>query len=363
MRAESVAVLLSCMLILPGCMASEENEIELYGMEYRDPPDAPDFTLFDQNGDVFTLSDFEGKVVVVAFIYTSCPDVCLIISANLDYAYQSLDVGNSEHIVFVSVTIDPARDTITHLAEWTEQMSYEWYHLTGPTSALQDTYRSWNVLVDNEHINASQPPENGTNRIAVLYPDNTTFQFNGVGMGLNGDDFAVQVFSDSNMSYDMAEGVIGDWQSDEGWSWVLHAWDVENETWIGAQEDISALVLDTDTHLAWAASNANLGNLPPGIDCNGHGWAMGSGDAAHCMCDEGYERAEGNWLSCVSEGTAGNEVGNETDPHEESLGLYEVGHSTVTFILDKQMRKRVAYSGINWDAGEFTHDVQALVDQ
>ncbi|MEC9263672.1 MAG: SCO family protein, partial [Candidatus Thermoplasmatota archaeon] len=85
MRAESVAVLLSCMLILPGCMASEEDGVELHGMEYRDPPDAPDFMLFDQNGDVFTLSDFEGKVVVVAFIYTSCPDVCLIISANLDY--------------------------------------------------------------------------------------------------------------------------------------------------------------------------------------------------------------------------------------------------------------------------------------
>jgi len=65
-------------------------------------------------------------------------------------------------------------------------------------------------------------------------------------------------------------------------------------------------------------------------------------------------------LSCVSEGTASGEVGNETDPHEESLGLYEVGHSTVTFILDKQMRKRVAYSGIYWDAEEFTHDVQSL---
>ena len=56
-------------------------------------------------------------------------------------------------------------------------------------------------------------------------------------------------------------------------------------------------------------------------------------------------------------------MGNETDPHEESLGLYEVGHSTVTFILDKQMRKRVAYSGINWDAEEFTHDVQTLENE
>ena len=216
------------------------------------------------------------------------------------------------------------------------------------------------MLVDNEHINASQPPEDSTNRISVLYPDNTTFQYDGVGKGLNGDDFAAQVFSDSNISYDMTEGVIGDWQSDGEWSWVLHVWNVENETWIESQEEISALVLDADTHLAWAASNADIGNLPPGVDCNGHGWAMGSGGAAHCMCDEGYERPDGDWLSCVSEGTASGEVGNEIDPHEESLGLYEVGHTTVTFILDKQMRKRVAYSGIYWDAEEFTHDVQSL---
>ena len=48
------------------------------------------------------------------------------------------------------------------------------------------------------------------------------------------------------------------------------------------------------------------------------------------------------------------------DPHEESLGEYGVGHSTVTFILDKQTRKRVAWTGINWDVQEFLLDIQAL---
>ena len=90
---------------------------------------------------------------------------------------------------------------------------------------------------------------------------------------------------------------------------------------------------------------------------------MGSGGAAHCMCDEGFERPEGDWLSCFSEGTAGSDLDNDTDPHEESLGLYEVGHSTVTFILDNQMRKRVAYSGINWSPDDLLHDVQALADE
>tara|TARA_B100001179_G_scaffold199984_1_gene160235 strand:- start:136 stop:408 length:273 start_codon:yes stop_codon:yes gene_type:complete len=90
---------------------------------------------------------------------------------------------------------------------------------------------------------------------------------------------------------------------------------------------------------------------------------MGSGGGAHCMCDDGYERPEGDWLSCIAEGTGSSDGADEVDPHEESLGEYEVGHSTVTFILDKQLRKRVAYSGIYWEADEFIHDLKALVDE
>ena len=51
------------------------------------------------------------------------------------------------------------------------------------------------------------------------------------------------------------------------------------------------------------------------------------------------------------------------DPHHESLGEYEVGHSTTTFIVGKEMRKRVAYSGIFWDADEFLQDVITLVNE
>ena len=44
------------------------------------------------------------------------------------------------------------------------------------------------------------------------------------------------------------------------------------------------------------------------------------------------------------------------------LGEYEVGHSTVTFIIDKDQRKRVAYSGIMWDV-EASQDVKTLAEE
>ena len=45
------------------------------------------------------------------------------------YAQDSLG-EESDDVVFVSVTIDPARDTVEHLSDWTESRGYNWTHLT-----------------------------------------------------------------------------------------------------------------------------------------------------------------------------------------------------------------------------------------
>ena len=76
---KSLVILVTSCLFLSGCLQSS-NDLSLYGTEYKNPPDAPDFTLLNQDGESVTLSDYSDKVIVVAFIYTSCPDVCLAIS-------------------------------------------------------------------------------------------------------------------------------------------------------------------------------------------------------------------------------------------------------------------------------------------
>ncbi len=364
MRAR--VLLVGFLLISSGCLG-QGDDLEFLGIEYRDPPEAPDFTLFDQNGEIFELSDHEGKVIVVAFVYTSCPDICLIISSNLDYVYDNLGY-RSEEVLILSVTIDPARDTINHLSEWTENRGYEWPHLTGPASELQRIYRSWNVIIDNEHIEASQPPEESLNRLVVLYPDNSSSVIDRTGFGMNGSKFISDSFNESSLSFDItdgpvSEGTLGEWSTDGNWTWVLHSWDPVNESWIQSQSPSSSIEIGSSTHLAWLASNANLSLAPPGFDCNGHGWIMGTGSTAHCMCDEGYERPDGDWLSCMIEGSSDSGDTSGMDPHDISLGEYEVGHSTTTFIVGKEMRKRVAYSGIHWDADDFLQDVITLVDE
>ena len=87
-----------------------------------------------------------------------------------------------QDVVFVSVTIDPARDTVEHLSEWTEQMGYDWYHLTDSARALRDVYSDWNVVVDNEHI-AAEPPSESLVRVAVLNPDNSSMVIDSLARG------------------------------------------------------------------------------------------------------------------------------------------------------------------------------------
>ena len=363
-----LCIVVSFSLFSSGCIQSN-NDIELFGIEYKDPPDAPDFTLLNQDGESVTLSDYEGKVVVVAFIYTSCPDVCLAISSNLDWIYDNLG-EYSDEVVILSITIDPARDTVERFAQWTDANGYEWDHLSSDNpSTLVNMWKDWNIVIDNDHINASQQPENSMNRFSVLYPDNSSLVLDNSCWDiannqcyLNGSDFANYVFNDANISYNLIDnnGTIGEWQSDENWSWQLHYWDNNGENWsLSGTQKLGEIQVNIGTHFAWVASNANLNQLPPGVDCNGNGWIMGTGNSAHCMCDAGYERTNGNWLGCVAIGLAESNA-SEIDPHDKSLGEYGVGHSTVTFILDKQTRKRVAWTGIDWNVQEFLLDIKAL---
>jgi len=81
------------------------KSIDLTGADY-----AKDFALPDQNGQVRSIKDFAGKVVVVFFGFTQCPDVCPTSMIELAGIKKSLGAdGNKLQVVFISV--DPERDT------------------------------------------------------------------------------------------------------------------------------------------------------------------------------------------------------------------------------------------------------------
>lgn len=71
---------------------------------------AHDFELTDHNGQVRHLADFKGKVVVLFFGYTQCPDVCPTTMAELAEVRKSLG-KDGDKLQGLFVTVDPARDT------------------------------------------------------------------------------------------------------------------------------------------------------------------------------------------------------------------------------------------------------------
>jgi protein SCO1/2 len=88
---------------------SEQNpsfaSIDVTGANY-----AQDFALTDHNGQLRRLADFKGKVVVMFFGYTQCPDVCPTSMAELAEVKQLLG-KDGERLQGLFVTVDPARDT------------------------------------------------------------------------------------------------------------------------------------------------------------------------------------------------------------------------------------------------------------
>ena len=81
------------------------NGIDVTGADY-----AKAFTLTDHNGQSRSLSDFKGKVVVLFFGYTQCPDVCPTSMAELAEVKRLLG-ADGDKLQGVFVTVDPARDT------------------------------------------------------------------------------------------------------------------------------------------------------------------------------------------------------------------------------------------------------------
>jgi protein SCO1/2 len=111
---------------------------------------APDFALTDQDGRPRTLDDFRGKVLAVAFIYTWCPDVCPLLTAKMAEVQDALGGELGRGIAFVSITVDPARDTPEVLKEYAEAHGADpagWAFLTGSAAAIGDVARGHGVAV------------------------------------------------------------------------------------------------------------------------------------------------------------------------------------------------------------------------
>jgi protein SCO1/2 len=109
---------------------------------------APPFRLIDQNSNPLSLEDLRGRVVLLDFIYTSCPGPCPILTGLHVDVQRRLDPALRARVHFVSISLDPVRDTPTALREYARKRGAElsgWSFLTGPPEEVDAVIRAYGV--------------------------------------------------------------------------------------------------------------------------------------------------------------------------------------------------------------------------
>jgi protein SCO1/2 len=136
--------------VLAGCAAAAASagtpQGTLRGATIEQPVAVPDFALRDQNGRTVALSAQRGKVVLLTFLYTHCPDVCPLTAGNLNAALRSLGPG-AAGVRVLAVSVDPAGDTPRSVRKFVRDhgLSSQFHYLTGTAAHLAPVWRAYNV--------------------------------------------------------------------------------------------------------------------------------------------------------------------------------------------------------------------------
>jgi len=109
-----------------------------------------DFTLTDQSGNTFQFNQLSGKVVLVGFAYTTCPDVCPLLTAALRQVQSNLTAAERKGVQLLTVTTDPEIDAPKVLAGYAKRYGAEldnWRFLTGDEKKLRAVWKNFGVGV------------------------------------------------------------------------------------------------------------------------------------------------------------------------------------------------------------------------
>jgi cytochrome oxidase Cu insertion factor (SCO1/SenC/PrrC family) len=115
---------------------------------YEQSVPVSDFTLTDQTGQPFTLSSTKGKIVLMAFLYTHCGDVCPYLALKMRLALERLG-DQAKNVELVAVDTDPERDTVPVLAAYSKDLGlYDtWHIVTGTDVQMKAVYQQLKITV------------------------------------------------------------------------------------------------------------------------------------------------------------------------------------------------------------------------
>ena len=123
----------------------------------------PDFEFTERGGQQFGLTDMKGEINVVDFIFTNCEYVCPVMSARMAELYRYY--SEYDFVRFVSISVDPARDTLETLRAYAESWGVDddrWVFLRAP---IEDVAR---LCEDGFKLPAQDLPGGHSNRFVLV---------------------------------------------------------------------------------------------------------------------------------------------------------------------------------------------------
>jgi protein SCO1/2 len=146
-------VLLGVILLfaLGGC---RQRPYSFHGESVEPPAPAADFTLTGPDGKILSLSDFRGKLVVLYFGYTFCPDVCPTTMAALSQAMRELG-PKADGVQVIMVTVDPERDTPDKLKAYVTAFDPRFIGLSGTPDEIARAAGPFGVVYE-KHAGSSE---------------------------------------------------------------------------------------------------------------------------------------------------------------------------------------------------------------
>ncbi len=106
----------------------------------------PDFNFTNQHGKSITPNTFEDKIYVSDFFFTSCPTICPTVKVQMRRIYDKYQ--SDDRLLMVSHTLDPKRDTVKKLLDYSKKLQLEgdkWHFVTGEKDALYDMAHAYFV--------------------------------------------------------------------------------------------------------------------------------------------------------------------------------------------------------------------------
>ena len=133
-------------LILTACAEAPPS---FKGTEIDPPLPASDFTLTDQNGRPFRLSERQSDLTLLFFGYAGCPDVCPTTLAVWNQVYESLG-DEAGRVRFILVTVDPERDTPERMKQYLAVFNPDFIGLTGTPDELETIYETYGIYREKD---------------------------------------------------------------------------------------------------------------------------------------------------------------------------------------------------------------------